>query len=121
VIFTSRVERRFADQAARLAFGEAVSAFLMDVVRGLPATLGFLISKGGITSNDVLSHGLALKTSRVLGQILPGCSVVRCPAITPIPGSAGGDLPWQRGRRRCPGHGVPPIGGRRHGYSLQPA
>jgi uncharacterized protein YgbK (DUF1537 family) len=83
VVFTSRVERQFADQAARLAFGEAVSAFLMDVVRGLPPTLGFLISKGGITSNDVLSDGLALRTSRVLGQILPGCSVVRCPADHP--------------------------------------
>lgn len=79
VIFTSRVERAFADQAARLAFGEQVSAFLMDIVRGLPVTLGFLISKGGITSNDVLSSGLALRISRVLGQILPGCSVVRCP------------------------------------------
>ena len=83
VIYTSRVERGFPDQATRLAFGAALSAFLMDVVRGLPATLGFLISKGGITSNDVLSDGLALRTSRVLGQILPGCSVVRCPADHP--------------------------------------
>ncbi len=83
VIFTSRTEKTFADQAARLAFGATVSAFLMDVVRGLPATLGFLISKGGITSNDVLSSALALRTSRVLGQILPGCSVVRCPADHP--------------------------------------
>jgi uncharacterized protein YgbK (DUF1537 family) len=79
VIFTSRVERQFASQADRLAFGEAVSATLMDIVRGLPPTLGFLISKGGITSNDVLSSGLALPASRVLGQVLAGCSVVRCP------------------------------------------
>ena len=100
VIYTSRVERQFPDQAARLAFGEQVSAFLMDVVRGLPTTLGFLISKGGITSNDVLSDGLALKTSTVLGQILPGCSVVRCPADHPrypnlpvviFPGNVGDD------------------------------
>ena len=83
VIFTSRTEKTFADQATRLAFGATVSAFLMDVVRNLPATLGFLISKGGITSNDVLSSALALRTSRVLGQILPGCSVVRCPADHP--------------------------------------
>jgi uncharacterized protein YgbK (DUF1537 family) len=79
VVFTSRVERTFADQATRLAFGEQVSALLMDVVRGLPEDLGFLISKGGITSNDVLSDGLMLRSSRVLGQVLPGCSVVRCP------------------------------------------
>ena len=51
----------------------------MDIVRQLPETLGFLISKGGITPNDVLSSGLALRTSRVVGQIHPGCSVVCCP------------------------------------------
>ncbi len=80
VVFTSRQEKVFSKQSTRLAFGESVSSFLMDVVRGLPASLGFLISKGGITSNDVLSSGLALRTSRVVGQILPGCSVVCCPA-----------------------------------------
>ncbi len=99
-VFTSRSERVFSDQAARLDFGEAVSAFLMDVVRNLPVTLGFLISKGGITSNDVLSSGLALRTSRVVGQILPGCSVVCCPADHPrypnlpvviFPGNVGDD------------------------------
>lgn len=79
VIYTSRTEKQFPDQETRLAFGETVSALLMDIVRGLPQTLGFLISKGGITSNDVLSDGLALRTARVLGQISPGCSVVRCP------------------------------------------
>ncbi len=83
VIYTSRAEKTFADQATRLAFGERVSAFLMDVVRHLPESIGFLISKGGITSNDVLSSGLALRTSRVLGQILAGCSVVRCPSDHP--------------------------------------
>jgi len=100
VIFTSRTERSFPDQAARLAFGEQVSGFLMDVVRGLPKTLGFLVSKGGITSNDVLSSGLALRTARLLGQILPGVSVVRCPpdharfANMPVvifPGNVGDD------------------------------
>lgn len=83
VIYTSRVEQVFPDQQSRLAFGERVSAFLMDVVRNLPETLGYLISKGGITSNDVLSTGLALRTSRVVGQILPGCSVVCCPKNHP--------------------------------------
>jgi uncharacterized protein YgbK (DUF1537 family) len=83
VIYTSRTELTFDDQQARLAFGERVSAFLMDVVRRLPPTIGYLISKGGITSNDVLSSGLELRAARVLGQILTGCSVVRCPADHP--------------------------------------
>jgi len=80
VIFTSRQELQFQSLSERLLFGERVSAFLMRLVRKLPESIGFLISKGGITSNDVLSTGLELKQSRVLGQILTGCSVVRCPA-----------------------------------------
>jgi len=83
VVYTSRQELSFANTPARLDFGAAVSALLMDVVRNLPADIGFLISKGGITSNDVLSTGLDLPTARLLGQILPGCSVVRTPADHP--------------------------------------
>lgn len=99
-IYTSRQELTFADVSTRLAFGEQVSALLMDIVRGLPQDLGFLISKGGITSNDTLSKGLALRTTRLLGQILPGCSVVRTPAAHPqfaampvvlFPGNVGDD------------------------------
>lgn len=76
VIYTSRQELSFADIQQRLEFGVTVSALLMDIVRGLPKDISFLISKGGITSNDVLSKGLALRTARLLGQILPGCSLV---------------------------------------------
>ncbi len=83
VVFTSRQELTFADAQTRLDFGMAVSRLLMDVVRGLPADLGFLISKGGITSNDTLSEGLALTSARLLGQILPGVSVVRTPPDHP--------------------------------------
>lgn len=83
VVFTSRKELEFTDIATRLAFGQSVSALLMAIVQNLPADIGFLISKGGITSNDVLSKGLNLPTARLLGQILAGCSVVRTPADHP--------------------------------------
>jgi uncharacterized protein YgbK (DUF1537 family) len=100
VLYTSRGERRFASSAQRLAFGERVSGFLMRLVQNLPPQIGFLISKGGITSNDTLSQGLALRTARVLGQVRAGCSVVRCPGDHPrfpdlpvviFPGNVGGD------------------------------
>jgi uncharacterized protein YgbK (DUF1537 family) len=100
VLYTSRGERQFPTTAERLAFGERVSGFLVRIVRNLPRETGFLISKGGITSNDTLSRGLALRTARVLGQILPGCPVVRCPADHPrlpelpvviFPGNVGDD------------------------------
>jgi uncharacterized protein YgbK (DUF1537 family) len=82
-IYTSREELVFKDVQTRLNFGAAVSALLMDIVRDLPKDIGFLISKGGITSNDVLSTGLDLRSARLLGQIIPGCSVVRTPGDHP--------------------------------------
>jgi uncharacterized protein YgbK (DUF1537 family) len=112
VIFTSRTELSFDNEETRLAFGEMVSAFLMEVVHRLPADISFLISKGGITSNDVLSDGLALRTARVLGQILPGCSVIRCPAdhaqypdlpVVIFPGNVGDDAALAIAYRRLAG------------------
>jgi uncharacterized protein YgbK (DUF1537 family) len=100
VLYTSRGERSFPSKAERLAFGQRVSDLLVRIVQNLPADIGFLISKGGITSNDTLSKGLALTTARVLGQVRAGCSVVRCPADHPrfadlpvviFPGNVGGD------------------------------
>ncbi len=83
VVYTSRQELNFKDVKTRLEFGEKVSGLLMDIVRGLPSDIGFLISKGGITSNDVLSTGLALTSARLLGQILAGCSMVLTPSDHP--------------------------------------
>ncbi|MBI1241101.1 MAG: four-carbon acid sugar kinase family protein [Nostoc sp. RI_552] len=76
VVYTSRQELTFNDVRNRLQFGVKVSSLLTDIVRGLPSDIGFLISKGGITSNDVLSNGLCLNSARLLGQILAGCSMV---------------------------------------------
>ena len=83
VIYTSREELQFQNTQERLDFGVRVSSFLMDIVRGLPSNISFLISKGGITSNDVLSDGLKLQSARLLGQILAGCSLVRTPETHP--------------------------------------
>ncbi len=83
VVYTSRQELSFANTQQRLRFGTEVSALLMEIVQGLPQEISFLISKGGITSNDVLSVGLNLTAARLLGQILPGCSVIRTEADHP--------------------------------------
>jgi uncharacterized protein YgbK (DUF1537 family) len=101
VIYTSRSELQFADVQARLDFGIVVSALLMDVLRHLPETIGFLISKGGITSNDTLSDGLALRGAELLGQVIAGVSMVKTPAdhdqfpdlpVVLFPGNVGDEL-----------------------------
>ncbi|WP_017315115.1 four-carbon acid sugar kinase family protein [Mastigocladopsis repens] len=84
VVYTSRKELTFNDVKTRLQFGAKVSGLLMDIVRSLPSDIGFLISKGGITSNDVLSNGLALPYARLLGQILAGCSMVTTSSDHPL-------------------------------------
>lgn len=82
VVYTSRTEVVPADKAERLRLGERVSSVLVDIVRSLPSEVGFLISKGGITSHDVLARGLELSTCRVFGQIAAGCTVVLAPEGT---------------------------------------
>lgn len=77
VVYTSRQESQFQNIQTRQEFGAKVSGTLMEVVRQLPSDIGFLISKGGITSNAVLTNGLGLESARLLGQIHPGCSVVQ--------------------------------------------
>lgn len=97
-VYTSRSERVFPTAAERLQFGEAVSDVLVKVVQRLPISTSFLISKGGITSNDVLSKGLELAVCNVVGQIIPGCTLVTTPAVhrlgaLPVvifPGNVGG-------------------------------
>ena len=101
VVFTSRAERQFPDRQTRLRFGEQVSSFLMSMVHAFPKTLGYIISKGGITSNDMLSVGLAISSARIVGQIHPGCSVVLTPSDHPrlpnipvviFPGNVGDEM-----------------------------
>ena len=84
VVYTSREELTFETVQQRLDFGIAVSSLLMEIVQKLPHDIGFLISKGGITSNDVLSQGLNLRSARLLGQVLEGCSMVRTEKNHPL-------------------------------------
>lgn len=109
VIYTSREELTFPDIHTRLIFGDSISALFVDIVKRLPTDIGFLISKGGITSNNTLSKGLTLTSVRLIGQIIPGVSVVQTEADHPqfanlpvvvFPGNVGDDealsLAYQR-------------------------
>ncbi len=98
VIYTPREELQFPDTQTRLHFGRQVAQVTSLLVRHLPADIGFLVSKGGITSNEILSHGLDLTAVRLLGQIAPGVNVIRTPADHPqfpnlpvviVPGNVG--------------------------------
>ena len=70
VIYTSRQEIRLDDANQRQHLGQQVSDFLVGIVRQLPFTPSYLVGKGGITSHDILTKGLGVKSARVLGQVV---------------------------------------------------
>jgi len=51
----------------------------------LAPQLGYLISKGGITTHTLLADGLGLARVELQGQLLPGLSLVLTPANALVP------------------------------------
>ena len=70
VVYTSRQEVRLDDANRRQHLGQRISDFLVDVVRQMPFTPAYLVAKGGITSHDIMTKGLGIKSARVMGQIV---------------------------------------------------
>nr|YP_002049123.1 hypothetical protein PCC_0475 [Paulinella chromatophora]ACB42913.1 hypothetical protein PCC_0475 [Paulinella chromatophora] len=77
VLFTSRGELTFDSSEERLQFGYNLAQLMARLVSALAPQLGYLISKGGITSHILLAEGLNLGWVYLDGQILPGLSMVR--------------------------------------------
>ena len=81
VLFTSRGELRFGQGAQadrrRLAFGMDLARLMARLAAACVPQLGYLISKGGITTGTLLAEGLGLDAVQLEGQLLPGLSLVR--------------------------------------------
>ena len=93
VVYTSRKEVRLKDVDERQHLGQCISDFLVEMVARLPFVPSYLVAKGGITSNDILTKGLALKSAVVLGQIVPNVPCVMTDNFPYIifPGNVGCD------------------------------
>jgi uncharacterized protein YgbK (DUF1537 family) len=77
VLYTSRVLMAGTDADSSLAIGNRVSESLVAVIQSLATRPRYLIAKGGITSSDVATKGLAVQRAMVEGQLLPGVPVWR--------------------------------------------
>ncbi|AFY40347.1 hypothetical protein Lepto7376_4233 [[Leptolyngbya] sp. PCC 7376] len=77
VLFTQRTFQTQKTASEQMIFGQNINQCFQEILLLLPPDLGFIISKGGNTTNQLLSRGLALKTVQLLGQILPGCCLVK--------------------------------------------
>lgn len=91
VVYTSRQEIRLDDADKRQHLGRQVSDFLVDIVYRLPFTPSYLVGKGGITSHDILTKGLGIRTARVMGQIVSSvpCVMARDFPYIIFPGNVG--------------------------------
>jgi uncharacterized protein YgbK (DUF1537 family) len=73
LLYTSRAVITAPDAAGSLTIARAVSAALSRIVRdALAARPAWVIAKGGITSHDVMLHGLGIHRAEVTGQLFPG-------------------------------------------------
>jgi len=85
VLFTSRGELCCGSAAERRRLGDGLAALMARLAAALAPQLGYLISKGGITTHTLLADGLGLAAVELQGQLLPGLSLVLTPAEAVVP------------------------------------
>ncbi|MEB3157735.1 MAG: four-carbon acid sugar kinase family protein [Cyanobacteriota bacterium] len=101
VLHTSRGELVEPRGRVERAFGAALAASMARVVAALAPRLGYVISKGGTTTQTLLARGLGLDWVALRGQLLPGLSLVVAPEtaapelaglpVVTFPGNLGDD------------------------------
>ena len=75
VLFTSR-KFMCLDYSEQFNFYSSLAFFIAELVADLKYEIGYLVLKGGITTNMILSNGLNADYVYLEGQILTGISVV---------------------------------------------
>lgn len=85
LLYTSR-EIVISAGVSPLYVGEQISQALAKVLQRLSIRPAYLIGKGGITSSDLATDGLAVRKATVLGQIIPGVPVWKLGAESKYPG-----------------------------------
>ena len=85
VLFTSRGELQCRSAAERRRLGLELAALMARLAAALAPQVGYLISKGGITTHTLLADGLKLARVELQGQLLPGLSLVLTPANSLVP------------------------------------
>jgi len=88
-LYTSRGERLRGDEAGQLALARAVAQLQETVLAPLCPDLGYVISKGGSTSDTLLRCVLGLDRVTLRGQVMPGISLVQPAAPLAPSGQAG--------------------------------
>ena len=91
VLFTSRGELQCASAAERRRLGLELAALMARLAAAVAPDLGYVVSKGGITTHTLMADGLHREQVELQGQLMPGLSLVLAgdlPVLT-FPGNLG--------------------------------
>ena len=86
VLYSSRGELQFESAQERINFGNGLASLMASLVAKVSSQLGYVITKGGITSHAFLEKGLKLTSVQLKGQLLPGLSLVCADTYLPAQG-----------------------------------
>lgn len=100
VLYTSRKLISLASEDDSLLLSKRISSGIIKVIKNLKQSPSFLLAKGGITSSDIATEGLAIQRAMVSGQLIKGVPVwvadenSRFPKMTFVifPGNVGDDF-----------------------------
>ncbi len=77
VLFTSRKTLDFNEIKKQLIFQHSLAKFIAEIVRDMKFEIGYLITKGGTTTNEILQSGLNINYVYLEGQVDTGISLVK--------------------------------------------
>lgn len=78
LIMTSRKLITGKDERESLNIGSVVAKSLVKFLQGLQTRPRYIVAKGGITSSDMATKGLKMKSATVVGQAAPGVPLWEC-------------------------------------------
>ena len=87
VIYTSREVITGSSPEEYLKIGAIITDAMTAVVSGISVKPRYLISKGGMTSSNIVANALNMKRATVPGQISPGVLVLEMGTESKYPGS----------------------------------
>jgi uncharacterized protein YgbK (DUF1537 family) len=76
VVYTSRDGVFLDDAEENLKLSRLISSRIVELFKGVRRSPAFVVSKGGITSHDLLTRGAGVRKALVKGAILPGVPVL---------------------------------------------
>lgn len=85
LVFTSRRLFTADTPSAALEISRSISSALVQIVLQIKTSPAWMLAKGGITSSDIATHALEIRSATVMGQIQPGVPVWKASAASRWP------------------------------------